>query len=91
VNRLEVDHSLFAYESVREPVVASAAFMTILHNNFSSPTMFGGFVEVGIPGSAGYSMQFQTADSITAYLPAGGKPKPLDPASGGEGTLPPPF
>ena len=49
---------------------------TILHNNFS--TVFGGFVEVGIPGSAGFSMQFITADAITAYLPAGGKPKPLD-------------
>lgn len=50
---------------------------TILHNNFST-TVFGGFVEVGVPGSAGYSMQFTTADAITAYLPAGGKPKPLD-------------
>jgi hypothetical protein len=54
---------------------------TILHNNFS--TVFGGFVEVGIPGSTGFSMQFLDtmaitgADAITAYLPAGGKPKAL--------------
>ena len=45
---------------------------TILHNNFS--TVFGGSVTVG----GGYSTQFTTADAITAYLPAGGKPKPLD-------------
>jgi len=49
---------------------------TILNDNFS--TVFGGFVEVGIPESAGYSMQFTSAAAIRDYLPAGRKPMPLD-------------
>lgn len=50
----------------------------ILQNEFS--TTFRGFVEVGIPGNRDafpFSMQFTTAEAISAYLPAGGKPKAL--------------
>jgi len=50
---------------------------TILYSNNNFSTVFGGSVEVGIPGSAGYSMTFSSPAAITAYLPAGGKPKPL--------------
>jgi len=49
---------------------------TILLNNFSnfSKMFLDGDVEVG----GGYLMKFTNAAAITAYLPAGGKPKPLD-------------
>ena len=48
---------------------------TILHNNFLAIYTSG--VEVGVPGTSGFSMKFTTADGVTNYLPAGGKPKPL--------------
>ena len=44
---------------------------TILANNFA--TVYpSGFVEVGVPGAAGFSMKFTSAAAIQAYLPAGG-------------------
>jgi hypothetical protein len=48
----------------------------ILQSNFST-VYAGGFVEVGLTGTPGYSMTFQSDDAIQNYLPAGGKPKPL--------------
>ncbi|MFM8655650.1 MAG: hypothetical protein ACKOD5_00740, partial [Chthoniobacterales bacterium] len=41
------------------------------------PTLFPSGVEVGIPGSAGYSMKFTTATAVKDYLPAGGTPNKL--------------
>ena len=43
---------------------------TILKNNFSF-VYPSGFVEVGIPGTGGFSMTFTTAKAIEVYLPAG--------------------
>lgn len=49
---------------------------TILSNNFT--TVYpGGFVEVGIPGPAGFSMQFTSAFAIETYLPAMAMPNVL--------------
>jgi len=38
----------------------------------------GGFVEVGRPGGSGFSMRFESAAAIEAYLPNGGTPGVLD-------------
>ncbi|HTV28247.1 MAG TPA: hypothetical protein VMF32_10745 [Xanthobacteraceae bacterium] len=59
-----------------EPNGANPA--TFLENKFD--TVFasqGGFLEVGVPGPAGFSMIFADADSVIAYLPATGTPGPL--------------
>ncbi len=45
----------------------------ILAENFAS-VYPGGFVEVGIPGSGGFSMKFTSALAIQNYLPASGAP-----------------
>ena len=37
----------------------------------------GGVVEIGIPGTAGYSAKFTTASNIIAFLPTGGTPTAL--------------
>lgn len=42
----------------------------LLHNNFSAVFGTGG-VEVGIAGTAGYSMKFTSAAAVRAFLPAG--------------------
>ena len=42
----------------------------ILASNFG--TVFPTGIEVGIPGSAGYSMRFSSAQGVEDYLPAGG-------------------
>jgi len=49
----------------------------ILSNNFTK-VYPGGVVEIGIPGSGGYSLKFTSANAITVYLPAGGTPAPLN-------------
>jgi hypothetical protein len=51
-----------------------------------------GFVEVGIPGTTGFSMKFTSPDAVMNYLPAGGKPKALtadltDPTSSPSGVF----
>ncbi|HLP75639.1 MAG TPA: SdrD B-like domain-containing protein [Candidatus Paceibacterota bacterium] len=46
---------------------------TILSNYFNK-VYTNGYVECGIPGSAGRSMKFTSAAAIRAYLPAGGTP-----------------
>lgn len=47
-----------------------------LANNFSA--VYPNGVEVGIPGSDGFSMKFRGAKNVEAYLPAGGPPNPLN-------------
>jgi fimbrial isopeptide formation D2 family protein/uncharacterized repeat protein (TIGR01451 family) len=43
----------------------------LLKNNFA--TVYpNGFVEIGIPGSGGFSLKFTSQPAIQAYLPAGG-------------------
>jgi PEP-CTERM motif-containing protein len=54
------------------------AVATLLENNFD--TLYAPFedlLEVGVPGPAGFSMIFDSADAVIAYLPAGGDPGPL--------------
>jgi hypothetical protein len=66
---------------------------TMLENEFD--TVFaseGGFLGVGVPGPAGFSMTFLNADSVIAYLPANGTPGPLtadllDPVSSASGVF----
>jgi hypothetical protein len=48
----------------------------LLANNFAS-VYPGGFVEIGIGGSGGFSMKFTSAPAIQTYLPAGGPPAAL--------------
>ncbi|MGA8446654.1 MAG: PEP-CTERM sorting domain-containing protein [Roseiarcus sp.] len=50
----------------------------LLEDNFN--TLYAPFedlLQVGIPGPAGFSMIFDSADAVIAYLPAGGDPGPL--------------
>ena len=47
---------------------------TILHTNNNFLTVFAGS---GVTVGGTFSIHFDSADAITAYLPAGGKPKPL--------------
>jgi hypothetical protein len=50
----------------------------LLEDNFNSVfAPFGELLQVGVPGPAGYSMIFDSADAVIAYLPAGGSPAPL--------------
>jgi hypothetical protein len=49
---------------------------TILANNFSS-VYPGGFVEVGISGTSGFSMKFTSSTAVEKYLPAGGQANAL--------------
>jgi hypothetical protein len=49
---------------------------TILLNNFGF-VYKNGFVEVGIPGSGGFSIKLTSAAAINAYLPAGNTAKAL--------------
>jgi hypothetical protein len=52
---------------------------TTLANNFN--TVYAatfGVVEIGIPGPAGFSAMFSSADAVTHYLPATGAPAALD-------------
>jgi len=45
---------------------------TFLENNFNSVFAPSGLLEVGIPGTAGFSLIFDSADAIITYLPAEG-------------------
>jgi hypothetical protein len=64
-----------------------------LENNFDN--VFGAdgdLMEIGIPGSSGYSIIFDSADAIIAYLPASGAPAALtadllDPVSTASGSF----
>ena len=47
----------------------------LLASNFSS--LFPSGVEVGLPGSGGFSMRFSSAPAVQAFLPAGGTPGKL--------------
>jgi hypothetical protein len=47
----------------------------LLNSQFAN--LFPKGVEVGIPGSGGYSMKFATAPAVQAYLPATGTPNKL--------------
>ena len=47
----------------------------LLEDNFNSVfSPDGDLLQVGIPGPAGFSMIFDSADAITTYLPPGGAP-----------------
>ena len=50
---------------------------TILRNNFSA-VYPSGICEIGIPGSAGYSIKFKSSSAIQAFLPSGGRPGALN-------------
>ena len=56
---------------------AECTISGLLENNFD--TLFAPFdlLEVGIPGAGGFSMIFDSADAMIAYLPASGDPGPL--------------
>ena len=66
---------------------------TLLENNFDTIfAPFGGYMEMGVPGMAGFSMTFADADSVIAYLPATGAPglltaDLLDPVSSASGVF----
>ena len=49
----------------------------ILENDFNSLFAPSDLLEVGVPGAGGFSMIFDSADAIIAYLPASGAPGPL--------------
>jgi hypothetical protein len=56
------------------------------------PTLYPSGVEVGIPGSGGYSLKFTSALAVKTYLPAGGTPNKLtvdltNPASSSSGVF----
>jgi hypothetical protein len=62
----------------------------LLAENFGS--LYGGGVEVGISGNAGFSMIFTSVASVLNYLPSSGAPAPLnadhiDPTSTSSGLL----
>jgi hypothetical protein len=50
---------------------------TILENNYNSVFAPSELVEVGIPGSAGFSIIFDNPDDVITYLPANGVSGPL--------------
>lgn len=49
----------------------------VLEGKFNSVFAPSDLLEVGIPGPAGFSMIFDSADALIAYLPNGGAPGPL--------------
>jgi hypothetical protein len=55
-------------------VPGSAAQLLLYYFDLAFPN---GYVEVGIPGNAGFSMVFSSATSALDYLPASGPPGPL--------------
>ena len=62
----------------------------LLASNFAS--LFPNGVEVGVPGSGGFSMKFSSALAVQDYLPAGGTPQKLtadllDPTSSSSGVF----
>ena len=64
------------FERIGEPFDPAVA--ALVESNFD--TLFAPFedlLQVGIPGPAGFSMIFDSADAVIAYLPAGGNPGPL--------------
>jgi hypothetical protein len=88
------DDDLFTYSQVEwgdDPTMTNISGE--LESEFD--TVFGpegDLIEIGIPGSAGFSMIFDSADAVIAYLPAGGTPGPLtadldDPVSTASGAL----
>ena len=55
-----------------------SAGTNLLYANYDSIyASSAGIVEVGIPGSAGFSMRFETPSAVLAYLPASGTAGPL--------------
>jgi hypothetical protein len=71
---------------------ASEAGMLLAdHYNSIYATTFG-VLEVGIPGTTGFSMQFTGSSSVLMYLPGAGPPGPLtndllDPVTSPSGTF----
>jgi hypothetical protein len=54
------------------------AVAALLEDNFDSLyAPFEDLLQVGVPGPAGFSMIFDSADAVIAYLPAGGASGPL--------------
>jgi PEP-CTERM motif len=49
----------------------------LLENDFNSLFAPSDLLELGVPGAGGFSMIFDSADSIIGYLPAGGSPGAL--------------
>ena len=49
----------------------------LLENDFNSLFAPSDLLELGVPGAGGFSMIFDSADAIIAYLPASGVPDPL--------------
>jgi hypothetical protein len=63
-----------------------------LEQNFNSIYGPSDLLEVGVPGPGGFSLIFDSADAIIAYLPASGTPGPLtatllDPVTSASGAL----
>jgi hypothetical protein len=72
------------------PTVCNISGM--LENDFNSLFAPSDLLEIGIPGAGGFSMIFDSADAIIAYLPASGVPGLLtadldDPVSTASGSL----
>jgi len=73
------------------PAPGNAAQLLFDNYNTVYASTFG-VVEVGLSGSAGYSIIFDSRDSVFAYLPASGSPGPLtsdllDPTSSAAGSF----
>ena len=63
-----VTYTLFEYGSISgSPINPTAA--TLLENNFSSVFAPSGSLQVGVPSPGGFSMTFDSADAVLAYLP----------------------
>ena len=57
------------YDGPTEPLLLDSYFFTVYPS---------GILELGIPGTAGYSMWFTDGGFIKSYLPANGAPGPLN-------------
>lgn len=73
-----------------DPAPGTISFL--LETNFNSIFAPSGLLELGIPGSAGFSMIFDSADAVIAYLPNGDPPGVLiadllDPVSSAGGVF----
>jgi hypothetical protein len=64
-----VTYTLFEYGSMSgSPINPTAA--TLLENNFSSVFAPSGSLQVGVPSPGGFSMTFDSAAAVLAYLPS---------------------
>jgi hypothetical protein len=73
-----------------DPTASAASILEADYNTVYASTL--GLVEVGIPGAAGFSMQFTSASNVIDYLPSTGAVGPLtadlaNPTTGSSGAF----